>query len=433
MRSRKQIKTSSRVKSARFDGMVLTAMQRRMRGAFRRRTRSGQALVEFALVVPVMATLVLFAIYFYEINHIRLKTQEMARYAAWEFTGHPLHDYAEDRQSGKFNAARADVKGDVLARYANLESTNTSFGERYLAVGWRTPRVRMRDRQEPQIPTGRELGIPVDLNTVLNVVGLVVDVISMMRFSDFNPMLELMMGVHKIEEKIIFGARMNRFNPPGRWGFNRNGYIEATARVRYRNLFIPRRFMEGENTGGWFSKRHYGVSDHSFQETVRVVADSWRLHDGRNVDKDAGHGGGYYKAVDRMAWVSRSVRSIVRMYWAFAQIGLAAVCFSTAISGHIAVPPDMDPMKTALVSKAYKEANLRSGQVRLPEDSGAHSYDTTPTDTDPGGDESEYKKSFEQRGKYFMGCAEKERLSCGPGLSTNNPFGDYIVPEPEQE
>ena len=57
-------------------------------------------------------TLLLFSIYFYEVIQIKLKTQEVARFAAWEFTGYPLHDYDRGRADG-FSDAKSAILGDV--------------------------------------------------------------------------------------------------------------------------------------------------------------------------------------------------------------------------------------------------------------------------------------------------------------------------------
>jgi hypothetical protein len=411
-----------------MDGGVVRRLRRGLKRAFSEApARRGQALVEFALVVPVMVTLVLFAIYFYEINHVRLKAQEMARYAAWEFTGYPLHDYADTDPSGQFSSAQSSVQQDVQRRYANLESTNRGGGSRYLAVSWRDPRIRIRNKMEPKIPEGRELGLPINLNTVFNIVGLLVDLLSIMQFEDPNAFLVAMVAGYKVEESNMFkfGARVSRFNPPRRWGFNTKGYIWATARISYRNEFIPRRFMEGVR--GWFSNRHYSTRDHVFEETTAVVADSWRLHYGDDITHSNGEGKPYYKQIERMMWVSNVPKGVVQGISVFTQTLTALICGFSAVSGYIGFPPTMDPMKPALVSKAYKGRRPLSGQVRLSEDKGHQNYDTSPNR-----ENSEYREAFTQRGEHFMGCTEPESLGCGPSLSTDNPFGDYVVPPPEE-
>lgn len=391
-------------------------IQRAFRETGRRR---GQALTEFALTVPVMVVVLLFAIFFYEINHLKIKTQEMARYAAWEFTGFPLHDYGETNQSSKYTEAASAVQADFAQRFANLESTNTGTANRYLMVSWQQPRLMLKNEIEPTIPSGRELGLPINLNTIFNIVTGVIDLISMIRFSDPNLVLDAMMGMHEIESKLIFGARKDRFNPPRRWGFNKEGYIHATVTLSYRNEFIPRRFM---------GKDLFNFTRRRFRERSAVVADSWRLHYGDSIDNESGSGKPYWETVERMAWVSRGTRTFVSGMADLLVLIVDLLVWPARMTGWLdAGTLDMDPMKTALVSKPYKDQNVSSGQIRLNEDSGGADYDTSPNKAG-----SDYRETFEKRGEYFMGCPEPESLTCGPSLSTNNPFGDFVVPPPEK-
>lgn len=389
-----------------------------VRALLRRGRRAGQALVEFAIVAPLMVTLLLFSIYFYEINHVRLKVQEMARFAAWEATGYPLHDYKERRQSGYFNRAKTAIAADALARFSNLKSTDRRSGTRYLAVGWNDPRFQIRDEQEPRIPSGNNSII--NLNTIFSLVGYLVDIYSALSFRHLNPTLSAMMVGYWSEQIRFFGARYNRFNPPARWGFNKRGYPHVTVSLRFQNLFIPRRYMD--RVGGWFSNKHYMARRFMFRERAALVADSWRMHYGESVTNQSTDSA-FYKAVDRMAFVTPSIKNGLR---ALVVTPIQILVATMSGGGVIAPPLTMDPLKTALVSKQYKGRRPDSGKIRLVEDVGPRSYDTAPMKP-----QSEYVSTFQNRGEFHMGCHEPERLTCGPGLSTNNPFGDYVVPPPE--
>jgi hypothetical protein len=318
---------------------------------------------------------------------------------------------------------------DAQRRYANLESTNTRTGSSYLALGWHEPRIRIRNDQEPKIPEGRELGLPINLNTVFNIVGLVVDLLSVMQFEDPNPFLVGMMAGYKLEENNMFkfGSRISRFNPPDDWGLNTDGYIKTTATIRYHNNnnFIPRRYMEGIR--GWFTKDHDSTSVHRIRETSAVVADSWRLHDGTDITHDSGTDAAYYKAVERMMWVGNNTEMLVKGMSTVTKTMVYLIAGLSAVSGYLGFPPEMDPMKATLVSKAYSGQRPLSGQVRLDEDEKSNSYDSSPNR-----EGSSYRKTFTRRGENFMGCPEPESLGCGPSLSTDNPFGDYVVPPPEE-
>jgi hypothetical protein len=385
-----------------------------------RRRRRAQALVEFAITVPVMVTLLLFSIYFYEIIQIKLKTQEVARYAAWEYTGFPLHDYDSGKTNG-FGDAKNEITGDISKRYVNLKSGDRGQQNKWLMVEWSPPRVRMRDQKEPRIPGG---GLA---NTIFTVASWVIDFWSMKAFTHGNPVLAVMMGIHKVDGKRIFGARGKRFNPPGKWGFNKKGYPKAEVSVRYRNLLLPRYFMEG--TTGWYKGsggpvKHYDVSDTTFEDHATVVADSWRLHHGDSVDgpKDlrGSEDTAYYKTVDRMAFVTPKIRKAVKLYLQIGNIILAVMSIASTQP-----PLSVDPVETTLVSKAY-DSGPSSGKVTIPEDHGDVPYDTSPL----GGDD-EYEATLEKRGNNFMGCKDPEKLGCFDSVSQDNPFGPFVEPPPE--
>ncbi len=397
-------------------------------------TRRGQAVTEFALVAPIVATLVLFASYFYELFQLRLKAQEAARYVAWEFTGHPLHDYGEVRQGSYFNRARAEILADATARYANLRSTDMLPGSSYLTVEWSPPVILVRDLHEPRIPSGRDL-IGFDLNYAFDILGWLLGIYRVLSFRHRNWILTAMIAGYWSEEVKFFGAGLNQFNPPGRWGFNTRGYPRATVRFRFKPLIIPRRFLEGVK--GFFSKRHYGGRVRTIRETTAVVADSWRLHYGEAVDNTKSHDADdappYWKAVDRMAFVSPMIRNGLKTLVGAPMMILFDIVLMGVPSSFTNLSADPAVFfKTTLVSKPYTEARPTSGRISLVEDDmRTRSYDTSPMLEGEEGEGSEYKQAFSKRGSYFMGCAEPERLTCGASLSSDNPFGDYIIPPPQ--
>ena len=51
----------------------------------------------------------------------------------------------------------------------------------------------------------------------------------------------------------------------------------------------------------------------------------------------------------------------------------------------------------------------------------------TPTKFDTAPYIGAYKAAYEQRGEYFMGCRQQAVLGCNRSLSSDNPFGEYIV------
>ncbi len=396
-------------------------MKRRNEQRRKNSARKGQAMVEFALVAPIMVTMLLFAMYFYELNEIKLKTQEAARYVAWEFTSYPLHDYGERNQSHHFSSARSAIIAEATARYLNLDSTHPGVANSYLTLNWTPMVIRVQDQRDPRIPSGRDL-FGFDLNMLFNVVGLFADIWRMISFTHGNPMLMAMIAGYYSEEHSFFGAGLNRFNPPSRWGFNTRGYPKVTVRIQFHNQFIPRVFLRKGRKG--FFDKHLAMHRHTIRETSALVADSWRLHYGDDIDNQSGKSKPYWKAVDRMAFVTPSVRNFVKGYANLMR--LITSFMALTVIGYAPPPTISDPVATTLVSKRYHGRNPNTGKIQLMEDTGPENYDTAPLKP-----ESEYEKTFKDRGKNFMGCTEPERLTCGASLSTENPFGDYVVPPPE--
>src|SRR5262249_29248886 len=82
----------------------------------------GSAILEFALVAPILIALILYSLFFSELLRARLKLQEVARYAAWEIDSHPLSDYGTARPYAAFERAKSGTERDAETRYASLDA-----------------------------------------------------------------------------------------------------------------------------------------------------------------------------------------------------------------------------------------------------------------------------------------------------------------------
>jgi hypothetical protein len=375
---------------------------------FQFRSRRAQALTEFAIVAPVMVTCLLFAMYFYEIIQVKLKAQEVGRFAAWEFTSFPLHDYKEGRTNG-FSAAKSDIRADTLIKYTNLKSGTLGAQTKAFAVGWMPPMVTMRDQIEPKIPGGSLV------NQIFNFAGYAIDALSVQGMNIQNPVLLAMMAGYYSEKYTWFGAGYNRFNPPGRWKFNTKGYPKVRVRLRYENLLINKKFMQT-----WFGEKHFLGRKRTFTETVAVVADSWRMNYGENIEGTRDKNKAYYKQVDRMAFVTPALKTGMKVWTTLIQVA-SGLCAVAAFHP----PHTKNNTETALVSQAYKAGYPPSGKIEVKEDhqDGSQMYDTSPMKKD-----SEYEKSLKIRKNNFMGCHDPEKLGCFDSLGSDNPFGDYVLP-----
>jgi hypothetical protein len=355
-----------------------------------------------------MVSLLLFSMYFYEIIQVKLKAQEVGRFAAWEFTSFPLHDYDTGKTNG-FSAARAEISADVLVKYANLKSGTLGAQSKAFAVGWSPPQVTMRDQIEPKIPGGSMV------NMLFNFAGYAIDFLSVQGMNYSNPVLLAMMVGYYGEKYSWFGAGYNRFNPPRKWKFNTRGYPRIRVRLRYENLLISKKFMQS-----WFGPKHFLARKFRFTETAAVVADSWRLNYGDNIEGTQHKDKAYFKQVDRMAFVTPSIRTGMKVWTTIIQT------FSGIIALAAVQPPlTMNPTETTLVSKAYKNQDPSSGKIQIKED---HEDSPVDYDTSPMKGGSEYEKSLKVRKGHFMGCHDPEKLGCFDSLSSDNPFGDYVLP-----
>ena len=94
-------------------------------------------------MVPIIVLILWFAIYFIEIIQVRLKLQEATRFATWEFTAYPMHDYDEGTGS-RFEDVEAEITDMTMEIYEDLDSSDrgavspggASPANTFVATGW---------------------------------------------------------------------------------------------------------------------------------------------------------------------------------------------------------------------------------------------------------------------------------------------------------
>jgi len=395
----------------------------RPREALRRLPRegSGQALVEFAIVVPLVVMVLLFAIWFTELVVVKLKVQEAARYAAWEATAYPLHDYGKGRQAlGKLASAMTTaVTRDTITRYADMDSArNDPTVNRFFAARWTAPVVVIRNQKEEPVPGGSIV------NYVFTAVATLFDFFSALSYKSGNVVALSLVAAGKD----YGGARTVRMFGSSEWGFNRSGYIKATVSTRVANQFFllgVRRMRVIHQIAPLVTESH------------AVLADSWRLNYGGDVYGDKFRPGfgpkarstAYWKQVDRMFFLKKRARSVAKGWIDVFKTGMN---LARAFSFTLNTPPNLgesDWDRPAVVSKNYK--SLSGGKVTIVQDRGAsNQFDTAPVCAScPGGDALKpYGQALKDRGKNFMGCPREMSLGCPSStLQQDNPFGDYVV------
>jgi hypothetical protein len=402
------------------------------------RNTRGQALVEFVVAVPTMVLIFLFSQFFYEAIQVKLKTQEMARYTAWEFTGHALHDYEDG--SFKYSDASGEIKTDAANRFSNLRSTDLrSDADRALAGQWTVANPTTQNNEEPLLPGGNVFsigGFPININLVFRVAGYVLDAFRLASLAKHpNIYWAGMVAYYQYQKETMFGGgALNRFNPPGSWRLNTRGYIRSQVRVTFDNLWLNRfmaisdaKFWSTDNAGK--GEMRSGIRRLRFTETYYLLADQWELHQPDDVLGPSSSNTAYYKQISRMAFMDNSMRRVLKGF-------TDALKYGTDIVAYMAFQPTLgmsDLTQVGLVSKNYEggSGGRESGKIEIDEDNGKKSYDTSPMmdkATSKAGVKM-YEESRSTRGNNYMACPQVESLGCTSSLSQDNPFGDYIIPE----
>lgn len=372
------------------------------------RGESGQALVEFALVVPLIVTVFLFAQWGWELVQIKLKVQEAARYSAWEATAYPLHDYDKGKADG-FSAMQTSVMADTMLRFADLNSsTLVPSGTTIWSATWTPPMVLLTDGQEEAIYGG---AIP---NLIFNIALQIGALVAGFLYSSQNPVALALIGSSKAQGGgSTPGKAMADLFGPTAWGFNKRGYVTSRVATYVQNNWFNIRLMGKpifQNPGFLIYEQH------------GVMADSWRLTDGADVAGSGAPGfssGTMYKQVERMYLMNGTARGVAKGFAA----GIYGGMLASLGQYMTASPPSLgDFVKAAVVMKNYRGGQDTSGQVQISEDVGNRKYDTAPMST-------AYKETLKDRGDNFMGCKEAEKLGCTHTLSQDNPFGNYLIRE----
>lgn len=246
------------------------------------------------IVVPLIVMIFLFGQWFVEIVQIKLKVQESARYAAWEATAYPLHDYdrGPDSLNESFGQMRVQVMADAVVRYADLDSSTTvPRGSAYMMASWRPPVVILSNQQEEAIYGG---AIP---NLIFNLVTGVGALAGALLYDSPNPYATALIGFSQAHGS---GQGLTTLFGDTSWGFNRNGYVMATSMAAVKNEWFNVR------VGG---RRIFPRSTVLLTERHGVLADSWRLNQDGG---DSVRGGRMFKQVERMYVGSERARNVAK-------------------------------------------------------------------------------------------------------------------------
>ncbi|MBM65919.1 MAG: hypothetical protein CMH55_06775 [Myxococcales bacterium] len=316
-------------------------MHRRLQQGLKRfrDEESGAALTEFAVMAPVIIVLLFFAWYFVDLVQLKLDTQEMARMVTWDAINRPMHDYDEGQHDGVIDQAAAGSVDAVRRMYANLDATRN---------GNEMPRDFTIERR-----------------------------------------------IEAVEAEVADGPAAN--NPLIDQAFPSRGEMQTRVQTSALGIddFFPHNFLVGRR----FNDNPFAPMRRvlRFEENYRLLAGSWRLHDGRDVRPGEGDAR-FTKQVGRVAFggdMADTVQSFGQLFAALAAL----------------VGADTNPMEVQVASLNYGMAAFgrgegpESGRIEQSVSGGQSRFDTAPMRTDDeDGSGSVYGRTLQARGEHYMGC-----------------------------
>ena len=405
-----------------------------------RRERSGQALVEFAIISPLIVMMLLFSIWFYEVVQIKLKVQEAARYAAWEATAHPQHDYKKGWLDllVKQGTMILSVSAESMLRYQDLNSTELLSGvtpsidptallssaNRGLSAEWSSPHITLVPGVEEMIYGGSVA------NYIFMVGGALFDLASAANYTSGNA-LAASLGV---AGRAGGWAGASQTVGPIIWGFNPAGQVTSSAMT-----YVTNSWFEGGVMG--FLRDDVGLGGQvlpnpgvSLEETHHLLTDSWRLNDGQSLPKAITSGSkgpgvhkgkAYWEQVNRMYMANSIAKGLLKSAVTVVK-GLLDTALQLSGTGADSGLSVSDMVQTALVSRGYSSSFL--GMVGIKQDMPTYQfYDTAPHGrTGDGSVLQKYGDTLKDRGEHFMGCKQKMSLGCPSSSLQGDIFGEFI-------
>jgi hypothetical protein len=368
-----------------------------MRARFEIRRR-GQAITEFALVVPVMIVIILYSLYFTELVRANLKMQEASRFLAWEMTSYALDDYGAQSPNNTqaFTTARDLAITDALKRYKDLDSIDDrSPGG--LVVGYSNVTAKIENLDAPLFSKS----LPGGLSN-----------------SFVNGVLGLLNGG--------MSAVFNQFK------FNTKGKMQVEFTMQLDNRLLPHHFLD-EQGKGFFKADVWGgrnLQSVTLKNRFSLLADGWQLPDGADANQHQTGSGAPRSGVHRGGSDSGLYQQVKRMRLGGAPQALNSIPGWNQINNIIGnlVP---DPFTAAyVVSHNYfedKNTNIKDygcdqdpkhlapwGMNNLDTNQGndgpgldykrRRCYDSAPFRDTANYGKSNYALIWASRGAWFMGC-----------------------------
>ena len=345
-----------------------------------RSVRRGATTVEFALVVPLLVSILMFSMFLTDIIRAKIKLQEASRYVAWEMSSYTLSDYGQGDHDKAFDVAMQAAKKEATERFSDLDSIepNGRFGTMLSA-----------DPAEVTIKNQTVDGI--DLSRLFPSTG-----------SEGGP-----------EAGAAVGKSINFLLDQFR--FNTKGQVEVELKSKLASTLLPKQYLQREQRG-FFSVDNWGGRDLSnlpVSNRYTLIANGWHLPDGgdalmkpkRAGVHDGGSDHGLYLQVDRMKFLG--VGNYLDKVGLDKLSSVANFIFPDFL-GPFVVAHNYTPGESGRDCNKTKHGapmglNNLNAYPGL-DDPDQRCFDTAPFRDTQAYDNSLYRKVFMARGDNFMGC-----------------------------
>jgi hypothetical protein len=366
-----------------------------------RHAARGAATVEFALVVPLLITMVMFSMLFFEVARAKLKLQEAARYITWEMTSYALTDFGNEGSVGSgdanhhdraFELAREEAIAEATERYRDLDSIEDearfSFIADYSGITFQVENLEAPTLNSPFEPEGS--------------------------------------GPEGFVERVLATLNGGLARVLGFWGFNPKAKAQGTVTARMHNRLFGRRYLND----GFFSVDHWGGRDLGnlpMSNRHTLLASGWHLPDGNDHTVDSrragyhnGDRGGMHIQVSKMKFLGAAqflengflgnIKNLSEMI-----LPIPAFTGSFVMAHNYGDPDNLGDPRNCHDSTDARHpakgglANLDRPGWGLDEERGYDNDDLRCFDTAPFRDTHAFNDAlnvqvFRSRGPWFMGC-----------------------------
>lgn len=351
--------------------------------------QKGSALVEFALVVPLLIALIYGSLYLTDLTLFKMKSQEISRYAAWGLATRPLSAYVSGIYPATQITSNMATRADVMNQYVDLDGAAqwSLPGVSRLTAAGQLGYMTLTSETAPLVPGIGGEGFAGNLS----ILG------QLSRILGIGPNLD--------------GAMASLYD---KLGFDGSGYIKAQAPVvvslpwmgydAYRALLLAQSAaVYGVDLSPWSPVPGFVIADQDNEPIqTALLADPWRLQQGFGVMPPRSFGSGFQLTVRRM---HRNIPRLIPV------IGLF-------------IPGTPDSDRLVVISRPYIEARTPMtwgvGAVDILNEISPFAFEGGISVFESGAlyDESTalsgspYLQELNSRGHSFMGCDASQKRGC---------------------